>query len=275
MTAFTQFRGRTAVVTGGASGLGKGIARALIAEGMRVVVADIEAAALERTAMELGATGWVVDVSDAGSVQSLADEVHRRFGAVHLVCNNAGVGSIGRLADLTIEDWRWMIGVNLWGVIHGVQSFLPLLRANSDGGHLINTASVGGFVTMPGLGAYAVTKHAVVALSETLAQELAEAGSSIGVTVLCPGPTRTNIKTSSRNRPPSRTRRGLQDVDLEATDFGAAARWIEPDEVGHIVVDALRRGSLYAFTHPEQMDSVAQRFETILRAARADDERVR
>src|SRR5215469_1314440 len=106
MTAFTQFRGKTAVVTGGASGLGKGIARALIAEGMRVVLADIEAAALERTASELGATGWVTNVSDAASVQALADEVRRRFGAVHLVCNNAGVGSLGRLADLTLEDWR-------------------------------------------------------------------------------------------------------------------------------------------------------------------------
>ena len=256
------------MVTGGASGLGKGIARALMAEGMRVVLADIEAAALDHTAAELGASGWVTDVSDAGSVQALADEVRRRFGAVHLVCNNAGVGSIGRLADLTLEDWRWMIGVNLWGVIHGVHSFLPLLRANPDGGHILNTASVGGFVTMPGLGAYATTKHAVVALSETLAQELAEAGSSIGVTVLCPGPTRTNIKTSSRNRPGSRGPRGLTDVDLEATEFGASARWIEPDEVGRIVVEALRSGALYAFTHPEQMDAVAQRFDTILRAAR-------
>lgn len=268
MAAFTQFRGRTAVVTGGASGLGKGIARALIAEGMRVVLADIEATALERTAAEIGATGLIADVSDAASVQALAEEVRRRFGAVHLVCNNAGVGSVGRLADLTLEDWRWMIGVNLWGVIHGVHAFLPLLKANADGGHLVNTASIGGFVTMPGLGAYAVTKHAVVALSETLAQELAEAQSPVGVTVLCPGPVRTNIKTSSRNRPPSAGHRGLEDVDLEATDFGAAARWIEPDEVGHIVVAALRRGALYAFTHPEQMDTVAQRFESILRAAR-------
>ncbi|MGH8219784.1 MAG: SDR family NAD(P)-dependent oxidoreductase [Steroidobacteraceae bacterium] len=268
MRAFTQFQGKTAVVTGGASGLGKGIARALIAEGMRVVLADVEAAALERSAAELGATGVVTDVSDPSSVQSLAEEVRRRFGAVQLVCNNAGVGSVGRLDGLTLEDWRWMIGVNLWGVIHGVHSFLPLLRDNPDGGHFLNTASVGGFVTMPGLGAYAVTKHAVVAFSETLAQELGQARPPIGVTVLCPGPTRTNIKTSSRNRPPGLERRGLEDIDLEATEFGASARWIEPDEVGRIVVAALRRGALYAFTHPEQMDVVAQRFESILRAAR-------
>lgn len=273
MTAFTQFRDGTAVVTGGASGLGKGIGRALIAEGMRVVLADVEEAALERTASELGATGIVTDVSNAASVQALAEAVHRRFGAVHLVCNNAGVGSLGRVADLTLADWRWMIGVNLWGVIHGVHSFLPLLRANADGGHILNTASVGGFVTMPGLGAYAVTKHAVVALSETLAQELADTRPPIGVTVLCPGPTRTNIKTSSRNRPPSLGRGGLEDVDLETTEFGAAARWIEPDDVGRIVVAALRRGALYAFTHPEQMQAVEQRFETILRAARVVEAR--
>lgn len=258
-------------MTGGASGLGKGIARALTAEGMRVVIADIESAALERTAAELGATGLSADVSDAASVQTLAEEVRRRFGAVHLVCNNAGVGSMGRLAELTLEDWRWMIGVNLWGVIHGVHAFLPLLRANPDGGHIVNTASVGGFVTMPGLGAYAVTKHGVVALSETLAQEFAEAHSPIGVTVLCPGPTRTNIKTSSRNRPPSRGRRGLEDIDLEATEFGATARWIEPDDVGRILIDALRRGALYAFTHPEQMEVAAQRFDSILRAARTGE----
>ncbi len=270
MTAFTGFAGKAAVVTGGASGLGKGIARALIAEGMRVVIADIEEPALHRTAAEIGAIGLRVDVSDSESVRALAAEVQRRLGTVHIVCNNAGVGSVGRLADLTLEDWRWMTGVNLWGVIHGVQAFLPVLRANTDGGHIVNTASVGGFVTMPGLGAYAATKYAVVALSETLAQELAEDGARVGVTVLCPGPTRTNIKTSSRNRPPSLSRAGLVDVDLEATEFGASARWIEPDEVGRIVVAAIRRGDLYAFTHPEQMTVAAQRFETILRAARGE-----
>jgi NAD(P)-dependent dehydrogenase (short-subunit alcohol dehydrogenase family) len=268
MTAFTDFRGRTAVVTGAASGLGKGIARQLIAEGMNVVIADIEDGALQRTAAEIGATALRADVSDLASVQALAGEVRRRFGTVHVVCNNAGVGSLGRIADLTPDDWRWMIGVNLWGVIHGVQAFLPILRANADGGHLVNTASVGSFVTMPGLGAYGVTKHAVIALTETLAQELAEDGSRVGVTALCPGPTRTNIKTSSRNRPPDLGRGGLVDVDLETTEFGASARWIEPDEVGRIVVAAIRRGDLYAFTHPEQMSAAEQRFAAIMRAAR-------
>ncbi len=266
MSAFTSFRGRTAVVTGGASGLGKGIAKQLIDEGMQVVIGDIEESALQRTAAEIGAVGIRTDVSDFASVRSLAEQVRRRFGTAHVVCNNAGIGSMGRIADLTIEDWRWMIGVNLWGVIHGVQAFLPMLRANPDGGHIVNTASIGGFVTMPGLGAYAVTKHGIVALTETLAQELAEDGSKVGVTALCPGPVRTNIKTSSRNRPASLGPGALRDIDLEQTEFGASVRWIEPEEVGRIVVAAIRRGDLYAFTHPEQLGAVEERLKSIVRS---------
>jgi NAD(P)-dependent dehydrogenase (short-subunit alcohol dehydrogenase family) len=268
MSAFTELRGKTAVVTGGASGMGRGIAGQLIAEGMRVVLADIEEGALQRTAHEIGALPIRCDVSDFANVQALADTVRERCGAVHVVCNNAGVGALGRISELTIEDWRWMLGVNLWGVIHGVLAFLPLLRANPDGGHIVNTASVGGLVTMPELGAYAVSKYGVVALSETLAQELAEDGSAVGVTVLCPGPTRTNIKTSTRNRPDDLPSGGLSDVDLERTDFGARARWLEPEDVGRIVVAAIRRGDLYAFTHPEQFTAIEQRFEAIRRAVR-------
>jgi NAD(P)-dependent dehydrogenase (short-subunit alcohol dehydrogenase family) len=270
MSAFTELRGRTAVVTGGASGMGKGIAQALIAEGMRVVIADIEEQPLERSAAEIGATGMRVDVSDWSSVCSLARSVEERFGSVHVVCNNAGVGPMGRIAELTIDDWRWLLGVNLWGVIHGVQAFLPLLRANPDGGHLVNTASIGGLATMPGLGSYSVSKHGVVALSETLAQELAEERSRVGVTVLCPGPVRTNIKASSRTRPAALARSaGLVDVDLEQSDFGRTTRWLEPQAVGAIVVAAMRRGDLYAFTHPEQFAVIEARFEAITRAARS------
>ncbi len=201
MAALNELRGKTAVVTGGASGVGKGIAQCLIAAGMQVFIADIEAQELGRTAAQIGATGIHTDVSDFQSVQSLAERVRAQAGAVHVICNNAGVGALGRISDLSLEDWRWMRDVNLWGVIHGVHAFLPLLRANADGGHIVNTASIGGLVTMPGLGAYAASKYAVVALSETLAQELAAEGARIGVTVLCPGPTRTNIKASTRNRP--------------------------------------------------------------------------
>ncbi len=270
MSAFKDLRGKTAVVTGGASGMGKGIAKQLIAAGMQVVIADIEDAALQRSAAEMGAVGIRTDVSDYDSVRALADAVCRQFGTVHVVCNNAGVGPLGRIAELTIEDWRWMIGVNLWGVIHGVNAFLPILRGNSDGGHIVNTASVGGLITMPGLGAYAVAKYGVVALSETLAQELAEESSRVGVTVLCPGPTRTNIKTSSRNRPRSDTGGALTDIDFEKTEFGANERWLQPEEVGRIVVCAIARGDLYAFTHPEQLTHFERRFETIMQASKVD-----
>jgi NAD(P)-dependent dehydrogenase (short-subunit alcohol dehydrogenase family) len=270
MSAFTHLRGRTAVVTGGASGMGKGIAQALAAEGMRVVIADIDELPLERTAREIGATGIPVDVSDWSSMCALARTVEERFGRVHVVCNNAGVGPMGHIAQLTIDDWRWLLGVNLWGVIHGVHAFLPLLRAHADGGHIVNTASIGGLATMPGLGAYSVSKHGVVALSETLAQELAAEGSRVGVTVLCPGPVRTNIKTSSRTRPTALSQdAGLTDVDLEQTDFGRTTRWLEPRAVGAIVVAAMRAGDLYAFTHPEQFSVIEARFAAITRAARS------
>jgi NAD(P)-dependent dehydrogenase (short-subunit alcohol dehydrogenase family) len=269
MSAYQHLRGKVAVVTGGASGMGKGIAKQLIAAGMQVVIADIEEGALDKSSAEIGATGIRTDVSDYASVQELARKVRAQFGGVHVVCNNAGIGPMGRIAELTIEDWKWMIDVNLWGVIHGVTAFLPLLRANADGGHIVNTASVGGLATMPGLGAYGVTKFGVVALSETLAQELEEDGSKVGVTVLCPGPTRTNIKTSTRNRPKSLAAGALNDVDLEHTEFGAHARWLTPEDVGRIVVDAMTRGDLYAFTHPEHFAVVEKRFQAITKAGRS------
>ena len=270
-----DLEGRTAVVTGGASGIGKGIAQRLIAHGMQVVIADVELAALERTAAEIGATPVRTDVSDADSVAALAEAVQARFGRIDVVCNNAGVGPLSRIKDLTLADWRWMVDVNLWGVIHGVTAFLPRLLANPDGGHIVNTASVGGLRTRPGLGAYNVTKFGVVALSECLAQELAEDGARVGVTVLCPGPVRTNIKTSSRNRPAALAGGGLADVDIAQTGHASSARWVNPQEVGEIVVRAIRRGDLYAITHPETAPAVEQRHAEIARAfaAAAEDRR--
>jgi NAD(P)-dependent dehydrogenase (short-subunit alcohol dehydrogenase family) len=263
MSKLEQLSGKVAVVTGGASGIGKGIARRLMAQGMRVVIADVERAALDRTAAEIGAVAVLTDVSSRESVQALADEVLRRFGAVDVVCNNAGVGSMAHIAEMKTSDWTWLINVNLWGVIHGVDVFLPILSRNEGGGHIVNTASIGGLSTMPGLGAYCATKFAVVGLSETLAQELAGAGSKVGVTILCPGPVRTNIKASARNRPASLARGGLVDTDLEKTEVGARVRWLEPDEAGDIVVRAIRRGDLYAFTHPEMKSNITDRHRVI------------
>jgi NAD(P)-dependent dehydrogenase (short-subunit alcohol dehydrogenase family) len=268
MSAFADLAGKVAVVTGGASGIGRGIASRLIAQGMKVVIADVERATLDATAEALGATGIPVDVSSLESVKALGDEVLRRFGAVHLVCNNAGVGSVAPLEKMTSADWQWMLGVNLWGVIHGVNVFLPMLKANPDGGHIVNTASMGGLTTLPGLGGYTTTKFAVVAFSETLAAELGEEGSRVGVTVLCPGPVRSNIKSSHRNRPASLPAGGLMDKDLEQSEGAPAMVWLEPEQVGDIVVRAIKRGDLYALTHPDMAGLAAARHERIAEAFR-------
>jgi NAD(P)-dependent dehydrogenase (short-subunit alcohol dehydrogenase family) len=267
MTGLPDLRGKVAVVTGGASGIGKGIAAQLIGEGMRVAVADVEPGALRKTAADLGTVPFDVDVSDAGSVRALADAVLAEFGAVHVVCNNAGVGPLAPIADLTMADWDWIIGVNLYGVIHGVHTFLPLLKANPDGGHIVNTASMAGLVAPPRLGAYSVTKYGVVALTEVLAAELAAEGAKVGTSVLCPGTVRTNLGTSSRNRPPHLAGGGLADVDISADD-NPFYRWISPEEAGAVVVRAIKRGDLYALTHPEWYAMVEPRHQAIAAAFR-------
>lgn len=266
MSGIQSLTGKTAVVTGGASGIGRGIAAQLQASGMQVVISDIEEQALAETAAALGVTGIPADVSSLDSMRALAAEVVRLFGHVHLVCNNAGVGSVARVEDMTTDDWQWLLRVNLWGVINGIEVFLPLLKNNPDGGHIVNTASMGGLATFPGLGGYAATKFAVVALSETLAAELGEDASSVGVTILCPGPVRSNIKHSMRNRPADLPARGLVDTDLEASAEGAQMQWLDPEQVGDIVIRAVRRGDLYAFTHPDMAALPAERQARIAEA---------
>jgi NAD(P)-dependent dehydrogenase (short-subunit alcohol dehydrogenase family) len=268
MSALPELEGKVAVVTGGASGIGKGIAQALIGEGAQVVIADVQEGALRATADELGAVGVPTDVTSAESVEALAREVVERFGTVHVVCNNAGVGPMGRLADLTLDDWQWIVSVNLWGVIHGVHAFLPILKGNPDGGHIVNTASMAGLMPAVGLGSYVVTKFGVVGLTEVLAAELEEDGAKVGATVLCPGTIHTNIGTSSRNRPPGNSG-ALHDVDIskEGSEVDMSQfRWMDPPEVGAIVVDAIKRGELYAITHPEWWPMVEQRVQRIAAA---------
>ncbi|HEY6494762.1 MAG TPA: SDR family NAD(P)-dependent oxidoreductase [Trebonia sp.] len=296
MSGLPDLAGKVAVVTGGASGIGKGIATRLIAEGAQVIIADIQRDAMEAAAEELGAVGIQTDVSDPASVDALALAALDRYGAVHVVCNNAGIGPLAPVADLTLDDWRWMIGVNLWGVIHGVHTFLPILKRNREGGHIVNTASMAGLVAGPRLGAYAAAKFGVVGLTEVLAAELAADNSPVGVSVLCPGTVHTSIGTSSRNRPadlPDASEHsnfadtstaislgerkirafGLKDIDIELED-NPRHRWIYPADAGAVVVRAIKRGDLYALTHPDWYPMVAERHQAIAEAFR-DQEALR
>lgn len=271
MSGFRELQGMVAVVTGGAAGIGRALGRHFGSLGMHVVLADIDEEALQATADELDAVGIPTDVSDLGSVQELASTVARRFGTAHVVCNNAGVGPVAQISELTLDDWNWMLGVNLYGVIHGITTFLPMLEANQNGGHLVNTASIAGLVPQPRQGAYSVSKFGVVALTETLAAELDQSGSSVGATVLCPGPVRTDIHSSSRHRPSRFESGALRDFDT-ARLREADLQWADPSDVGPVVVTAMARGDLYAVTHPE-WEKIVQHRHAAISAAFTDRQR--
>jgi NAD(P)-dependent dehydrogenase (short-subunit alcohol dehydrogenase family) len=254
-----NFDRRVAVVTGGASGIGRGIAEILVAAGATVVVADVDADAAGRTAGEIGAVAEAVDVTDAASVQALADRVVERYGRVDVVVNNAGVGPLATFDDLLLADFHWVMDVNFWGVIHGLQSFLPLLQANPEGGYIVNTASVAAVVAAPGTAAYAASKAAVVTVSEVLAAELDEAG-HVGISILLPGLVRTNINANAVKRP------GHRDDGSRTEDFLPRMTVLEPAQVGAMVVDAIRSGRRYVFTHPETRPMVTARGDAVAAA---------
>lgn len=263
--------GRTAVITGGASGIGLATARVLAAEGMQLVLADIERGPLEQAAAELDAVAVVCDVGDPASVQRLADQAYDRFGAVHLLFNNAGVAVGGPVVTMTHADWEWLMRVNLWGPIHGVEAFLPRMIAQGTGGHVLFTASFAGLVPNVGLGPYCVTKYGTVALAEVLSKELRPHG--IGVSVLCPMRVETNIGTSERNRPealggPGATPEppaGVADVAGAAADL--AGRVLPVEGVAAVVVRAVKDGRLYILPHEESLPPVRRRFARIERDA--------
>ncbi len=264
-----NLQGKVAVITGGASGIGRAVADRAGAEGMKIVLGDIEEGPLKEAVDELTSTGTealgvVTDVSDGASVQTLRDRALDRFGAVHLVHNNAGIGLGGPIWEVTEEDWRWILGVNLWGVIHGMRTFTPLLMEQGEG-HMVNTASIAGLIAAPFLGPYNATKQAVVAISETLFKDLQAVGSPIGVSVLCPGFVRTRIAESERNRPdwaPDRDVEGaaaLRGVVQDMVDSGIAAT-----AVADRVIDAVRTNTFYILTHPELEGAITTRFEDIV-----------
>lgn len=266
-----QLAGKTAFVTGGASGIGFALGRALAAAGMKVMLADIERDALATAVKTLNEAGHDVqsvlcDVADAPSVERAATACLAAFGKVHVVCNNAGVGGGGGVDDISLETWRWVLDVNLMGVLHGIRTFLPRIRAHGEGGHIVNTASMAGLQSGLGFSPYATSKYAVVAMSEGLAKEVATLG--IGVTVLCPGFVRTRIWESGRNRQerygpalppdPASTAGKLLAHLAERGRSG-----LDPDEVAAQTLAAIRANELYVFTHPEMRDEVDERFAAI------------
>jgi len=259
------FENRVAFVTGGASGIGLGLARAFAERGMKLVLADIEEQALGAAVKELEGEGAAVigvtcDVSDRGSVAEAAQAAESAYGRVHVVCNNAGVSPTGALEETSAEEWSWTLGVNLMGVVHGIQELVPRIKAHGEGGHVVNTSSIAGLVALPTLGIYTATKYAVVGISETLKGELAPF--DIGVSVLCPAFVRTRLADSGRNRPAGMASVGdMPEFVSQAIDTG-----MDPLDVGRFVARGIEQDRLYLLTHPESKAGFQMRADMILQA---------
>ena len=267
-----EFQDKVAVVTGAASGIGFALAERFAREGMKVVLADIEVDALARAEAELRGRGATVlavrtDVRQAGEVETLAEKTLGAFGGVHVVCNNAGVYNTKASWEYTLADWEWVLGVNLWGVIHGVRTFVPIMLRQGTAGHIVNTASTGGLVTGPFFGSYIVSKHGVVALSEVLSRELARIGAPVKVSVLCPEEVRTNIMTSARNRPPVLTdseEASMVRAEAQSTEEGLRAdiedHGMSPARIADDVVAAIRADKFYILAYQPERSSEAKGF---------------
>jgi NAD(P)-dependent dehydrogenase (short-subunit alcohol dehydrogenase family) len=267
-----ELAGKTAFVTGGASGIGLALGSAFAQAGMKVMLADIETEALAAAVESLRDSapdirGVVCDVADPVSVERAAKASYEAFGNVHVVCNNAGVAAAGGIDNISLDNWRWVLDVNLMGVLHGIRSFLPHIRAHGEGGHIVNTASMAGMDGGLGFSPYVASKFAVVGMSEGLATQLKPLG--IGVTVLCPGYVRTRIDESGRNRP---ERYGTTQTPDPASPAGLLLAHIAerlrsglaPSEVAARVLAAIRGAELYVFTHPEMRGEVEERFAAIM-----------
>ncbi len=267
-----SFAGKTAVITGAGSGLGLALARALANEGARLVLGDINADDLDAAEQELRAAGaectsCVTDVAWSGSVDTLAERAKAHFERVHFLFNNAGVAVSGPVWESSVNDWQWLIGVNLMGIVHGIRSFVPDMIAHGETGHIVNTASVAGLITPPGFSAYTVTKHAAVALSEVLYQDLLALTTQIGVSVLCPAYFPTRIADSARNRPAALrdSAQGAADNETEAQVRHAVERGkLSADDIARITLDGIRSGKFYILPHPNIKPSIEKRMQDIL-----------
>jgi NAD(P)-dependent dehydrogenase (short-subunit alcohol dehydrogenase family) len=269
-----ELAGKTAFVTGGASGIGFALGAAFAQAGMKVMLADVETEALAEAVKGLHEFGPNVravacDVADPASVERAAKASYQAFGNVHVVCNNAGVAAAGGIDNISLDNWRWVLDVNLMGVLHGIRSFLPHIRAHGEGGHIVNTASMAGMNSGLGFSPYVASKFAVVGISEGLATQLKPWG--IGVTVLCPGFVRTRIGESGRNRP---ERYGATQTPDPASPAGLLLAQIaerlqaglDPSDVAARVLAAIREDELYVFTHPEMRAELEDRFAAIMAA---------
>ena len=274
-----DFKGKVAVITGAASGIGYGLAERAAQEGMKVVLADIEEAALEKAEKDIKALGVDtlairIDVSKADDVKTLADKTLDTFGAVHLLCNNAGVGGIiTDVWEYSLADWKWILGVNLWGVIHGTHYLVPLMLKQNTECHIVNTASAAGLIAYAGRAAYAISKHGVVILSEILYRELEVKKPNIGVSVLCPGFIKTNISEASRNRPKELLNKPGEGMDISdpkvQVELQKTRQMIEdgmtPKQVAGIVFEAIKNKKFYILANAESIKPMVElRMEDII-----------
>jgi NAD(P)-dependent dehydrogenase (short-subunit alcohol dehydrogenase family) len=279
-----DFKGKTAVLTGAGSGFGLECARIGARLGMNLVLLDVQQDALDRATAEMEAAGATVlsrkvDVSSAEQMEAIAADVKQRFGAPHFVFNNAGVGSGGLVWENSVKDWEWVLGVNVWGVIHGVRLFTPMMLAAAKAdpawrGHIVNTASMAGLLTPPNMGVYNVSKHAVVSLTETLFQDLSLVTDQVGASVLCPYFVPTGISQSHRNRPddmadekPTQS----QQINRAMSDKAVSSGKVTAAMVAQLVFDAISANQFYIFSHPKALGNVRQRMECIVNARNPED----
>ena len=261
--------GKTAFVTGGASGIGLGMARAFAAAGMNVVIADIRRdhidaalARFEETSPRRNVHAVELDVTDREGFACAADEAEELYGNVHVLCNNAGMGILGPVTLAKFDDWDWGLGVLIGGVVNGIQTFLPRMLEHGEGAHIVNTASMAGVVPIPGAAIYITAKAALIGLSEALRSEVASEG--VGVSAFCPGPVATNIREGGRIRPREYADSGYTELERELEDRPNSPLWMDPDECGERVLEGIRRDDLYIFTHREFREGAEERFQAML-----------